>query len=199
MHTKLMDRRGMVAVVVALATGVLAACGGSEAPTTGGESDGSSAATATDRAFVKDMTPHHKSAVQMAKVARERAEHGEIKTLAGNIITSQEAEIVEMAALGKEVGVKLGGSSSMEMSSGDMKMLETGRSFDRMFIDMMIPHHQGAIKMARTELEKGENAKVRNLAERVIAAQSKEIEDMNEWRTDWYGKASPAGGVPEES
>ncbi len=199
MHRKLMDRRGMVAVVVALATGVLAACGGSEAPTTGGESDGSSAATATDRAFVKDMTPHHKSAVQMAKVARERAEHGEIKTLAGNIITSQEAEIVEMAALGKEVGVKLGGSSSMEMSAGDMKMLETGRSFDRMFIDMMIPHHQGAIKMARTELDKGENAKVRDLAERVIAAQSKEIEDMNEWRTDWYGKASPAGGVPEES
>lgn len=199
MHLKLVNRRGMAAVAVALAAGVLAACGGSEPPTSAGANGGSSAAIATDRSFVTDMTPHHESAVQMAVEARTRAEHEEIKTLADNIVTSQQAEIVEMADLAKEIGAKPGDSSAMEMSEGDMQMLKTGEAFDRMFIDMMIPHHQAAIKMARTEVEKGQNAKVQDLAERVIAAQSKEIEDMNEWRADWYGKPSPAGGVPKES
>lgn len=199
MRSNLMNRRGRTAAAVALATGLLAACGGSEAPTSGGATDGSSTATETDRAFVRDMAPHHESAIEMAEVARKRAEHEEIKALASDIATSQQAEIVEMAALQKAIGAKPGGSSSMEMSHEDMRKLERSEPFDRMFIDMMIPHHQDAIRMARRQLEKGQNAEVRDLAERVVAAQSKEIADMNEWRVDWYGKASPAGGVPEES
>ena len=204
MNRKLMSRRGMAAVVAALAAGVLAACGGSEPQTSGGATDGSSAATATDRAFVRDMTPHHESAVRMAEMARKRAEHQEIKTLADNIATSQQAEIKEMADLAESMGGKAGGASPMGMSRGDMKMMETRmmetrQPFDRMFIDAMIPHHQDAIRMARAELQKGKDPKVRDLAERVIAAQSKEIEDMNEWRTDWYGKPSPAGGIPDAS
>ena len=196
MQPKLINRRGLAAAVAALAAGVLAACGGSEPQKSGGPTQGSSAATAADRAFVEDMTPHHESAVQMAEVARKRAEHQEIKTLAANIATSQQAEIEEMAEIAKTIGAKPGGPSSMLMSEDDMTMLETREPFDRMFIDMMIPHHQDAVRMARTTIEEGKDPAVRDLAERVIAAQSTEIEDMNDWRTEWYGKASPAGGVP---
>lgn len=194
MHRGKLSSAGAVVVTV-LAASLLAACGGSE-PQGSGTEDGSNAARVADRAFVQDMTPHHESAVAMAEVARERADHSEIKTLADNIATSQQAEIVEMADLGEAIGAKPGGPSSMDMPENEMQKLTSASPFDRTFIDMMIPHHQAAIKMARTTLEKGKDPGVRDLAERVIAAQSKEIEDMNKWRAAWYGKPSPAGGVP---
>lgn len=83
---------------------------------------------------------------------------------------------------------------SMQMSD-----LEGAKPFDRTFIDMMVPHHQGAIRMADAELEKGEDSDLKDLAKRIVAAQTKEIEEMNEWREAWYGGPSPAGGVPAEA
>jgi uncharacterized protein (DUF305 family) len=80
----------------------------------------------------------------------------------------------------------------------DASMLEDAKPFDREFIDMMIPHHQGAIRMARVELEKGENRELKELAESIIDAQAKEIDEMNTWRVEWFGAVSPAGGVPAE-
>jgi uncharacterized protein (DUF305 family) len=50
--------------------------------------------------------------------------------------------------------------------------------------------------MARIQLDKGKDAQLRQLATDVIAAQSREIEQMNSWRMDWYGAESSAGGVP---
>ena len=75
-------------------------------------------------------------------------------------------------------------------------MLKNSKQFDKTFIDQMIPHHQGAIRMARVQLDKGKDPQLRKLATAIIAAQSKEIEQMNSWRMDWYGAESTAGGVP---
>ncbi|MBS1894588.1 MAG: DUF305 domain-containing protein [Actinobacteria bacterium] len=90
------------------------------------------------------------------------------------------------------LGIPMG---SMGMSM-DMSSLEGAKPFDRAFIDMMIPHHQGAILMAHAELADGEDGKLKELAKGIIAAQTMEIEEMNEWREGWYGSPSPAGGVP---
>jgi uncharacterized protein (DUF305 family) len=79
-----------------------------------------------------------------------------------------------------------------------MAALESARPFDRAFIDMMIPHHAGAIRMARVETEEGENDELVELAHRIIEAQSREIRAMNEHRTEEFGAPSPAGGVPPE-
>jgi len=81
--------------------------------------------------------------------------------------------------------------------SMDMDELDGAQPFDRAFIDAMIPHHQGAIRMARAELAKGKQRQLRRIARAIVKAQAKEIRQMNVWRTAWYGAASPAGGVPK--
>jgi Domain of unknown function (DUF305) len=53
---------------------------------------------------------------------------------------------------------------------------------DRDFVDAMIPHHQGAIDMARVELKYGKDPKLKKLAQDIIAAQEREIRFMNGWR-----------------
>ncbi|MGI8800674.1 MAG: DUF305 domain-containing protein [Solirubrobacteraceae bacterium] len=60
----------------------------------------------------------------------------------------------------------------------------------------MIPHHQGAIRVALAEPNGGRNPHLKRIANGITAAQTKEIEEMNSWRTSWYGKDSPAGGAP---
>ena len=193
----------MAALVVAVSI-VLAACGGDD---DAGESDDSANAEHTDGAFIAEMVPHHESAIEMAEIALERGEHTEIQELAGNIIASQGAEIGQLetaherlfdAPLGEVDHGSLGLSEADSGMSHDASALESAEPFDQEFIDMMIPHHQGAIRMARIELESGQDEDLKNLAQEIIDAQSAEIEEMNAWREQWFGAESPAGGVPEE-
>jgi len=153
------------------------------------------------------MKPHHESAIEMAEIAQQRFQHPEIEELAGNIIASQSDEIETLDSIHERLyGEPIGEMShgSMGMSEEEMGMetdagaLETAEPFDRAFIDMMVPHHQSAILMARIELAEGEDEEAQSLATAISDAQSREIEAMNEWRTKWYGGPSPAGGVPEE-
>lgn len=173
--------------------------------TAGGED--SASAKDTDGAFIVEMIPHHESAVEMAEIAEQRAEHDEVKDLAREIVSTQTAEI---GALEQE-HQRLFGQPTSKGDHGTMGLpahetgmhmdpttLENARPFDRAFIDMMIPHHQGAIRMARIELAQGEDPDLAKIAEAIIAAQAREIREMNEWRVEWYGKPSPAGGVPAE-
>ncbi len=65
----------------------------------------------------------------------------------------------------------------------DMAIMFTGNA-DVDFIAGMIPHHQGAVEMAKIVLEHGTDPEVRKLAEGIIAAQETEIA----WMTDWLAK-----------
>ena len=58
----------------------------------------------------------------------------------------------------------------------------TGKEFDLMFIDMMTPHHEGAVVMAKEALTKAEHSEIKKLARQIIDAQEKEIAQMNEWK-----------------
>jgi uncharacterized protein (DUF305 family) len=66
------------------------------------------------------------------------------------------------------------------MSGADMAELEKakGNAFDRMWLDMMIKHHEGAIEMARTELSQGVNSDAKSLAQQIIDGQQAEITEM---------------------
>ncbi len=60
------------------------------------------------------------------------------------------------------------------------------KNYEHRFIDMMIPHHEGAIKMAEDALKKSNRPELKKMAQEVIDAQKKEIETMKEWRKQWY-------------
>ncbi len=79
----------------------------------------------------------------------------------------------------------MGPSSMAFMEANDrmhqMMMLEYTGDADVDFIKGMIPHHQGAVEMAKIVLEHGKDPEVRKLAEGIIAAQEAEIKWMEEW------------------
>ncbi|MEO8687758.1 MAG: DUF305 domain-containing protein [Solirubrobacteraceae bacterium] len=171
--------------LLALAT-LVAGCGSDDNGKT------SASGNATDAAFITDMTTHHQGAIEMAQVAQTRAGHAEVRTLADGIISAQKGQISVMKRIGDDMrgmgmahGDHLGMSQSQMGMNMDLPALRRAKPFDRAFIDMMLPHHQGAIAMARKELAKGSQPALRAIAQDTIDAQSREIAQMRKWRKAW--------------
>ncbi len=181
-------KRLLTAIVAALA---LAGCG----------DDGDSAASAgngVDRAFVAEMIPHHESAVEMAEVAQQRGKGAFVRGLAEDIIRTQQAEIAtlrrEDEALAAD-GVKSGALGVPEHMKGmdhDTAALRTADPFDRAFLEMMLPHHEGALEMSKAELAKGSDPELKALAQQIIDGQKREIDAMRAEVEKLGG--DPAGG-----
>jgi uncharacterized protein (DUF305 family) len=147
----------------------------------------------SDKAFIDAMIPHHQGAIAMARVALENAKHNEIKELSRNIVSTQHSEIEELKSIKKE---EFGTSNvpmemSMEQMRGmgmmmDPQSLAKENPFDEAFIDAMIPHHQSAIHMAQAASEKSKIPEIKELAQNIVSAQKREIEQMRRWREQWY-------------
>lgn len=170
-------------------------------------SGGAGEATDLDRAFIDMMVPHHQSAVEMAKVAQERAEHEELRTLASDIITAQDGEIADLKSWRKAwfgsdetpamdemplvPGMEMPGmeghgmGGTMDMTA-EVEELRTADPFDAAFLDSMIEHHQSAIAAAELVQDQAGRPEVRQVAADIIAAQQREIDQMEAWRTEWY-------------
>jgi uncharacterized protein (DUF305 family) len=73
--------------------------------------------------------------------------------------------------------------SAMDKMSHDMASVPMTGDPDRDFVAMMIPHHQGAVEMARVELKYGKDPMLRRLALDIVAAQNKEIGQMRRWQS----------------
>jgi len=142
------------------------------------------------------MIPHHEQAIEMSDLAADRAESPEVLALAADIKAAQDPEIDLMSewleAWGEDVPTSgmgmdhaghdmdgMGGSMMGMMSAEDMEALAeaSGAAFDRMWLEMMIEHHEGAVVMAE-QVSDSELPEMRNLAEAIIAGQTAEIETM---------------------
>lgn len=149
-----------------------------------------------DLQFIDTMTAHHQGAIDMARPAEQKAQHAELKAFAAKIVADQQKEIAQMKGwrdqwyAGKPEAMNMEMPGMMDSMKGmDMKAMNSasGNSFDLMFLDMMTPHHAGATAMAREALTRAERPEIKNLARQIIAAQEKEIAQMNQWKTAWGG------------
>ncbi|MEH1883862.1 DUF305 domain-containing protein [Nostoc sp.] len=157
-----------------------------------------------DLRFIDAMIPHHEGAVEMAKEAQVKSKRPEIKKLADNIIKSQNQEITQMKqwrqgwypkAGDKPMAYNSQMGHMMEMSSDQMKGMMMSQDlgaadaeFDLRFINAMIPHHEGAVKMGQDALSKSKRPEIKKLAQEIVKAQEVEIKEMQQWRKAWYNK-----------
>ena len=74
--------------------------------------------------------------------------------------------------------------SDMSMMSSSLKGLK-GDEFDKRFISEMVTHHEGAVDMAELALTNAKHQEVKTMAQNIISAQTKEIDEMQTWQKNW--------------
>jgi len=180
-------------IAACLAAAVLSACSSEsdvgEAGVVGVEAfDVSDDANADDVMFAQMMIPHHEQAVVMADLAVERAEDEQLLAIAAEIKAAQDPEIALMSSWLERWGApRMSGDEAM-MSHGSHEMqgmlsdaqLEAlqeaqGPTFDALFAQYMIEHHEGAVAMAEDVLAQGADPAVAALAREIVVTQEKEI------------------------
>ncbi|MFJ8750387.1 DUF305 domain-containing protein [Streptomyces sp. NPDC102441] len=139
-----------------------------------------------DFRYARMMIEHHRQALVLTALVPGRASSTSVDRLAKRISAAQEPEIGAMEGWLK----KNGGDDREEthdhsgmpgMATG--KQIEQlraakGKAFDRLFLELMITHHQGAVTMATEALTDGNNVLVEEMANDVVAQQTVEIDRM---------------------
>ncbi|MDK3256630.1 DUF305 domain-containing protein [Blastococcus capsensis] len=192
---------GLMAAVVVL-TGCSGTAGSSAASSSATDetpADQSAEFNDADVAFAQGMIPHHEGALMMAEVAVDRAADPRVVDLAERIEAGQDPEIDLMTGWLEEWGQPLeqgsGHMGGMDHGSEDMggmgmdmeDMPSAGSDFDRMWIEAMIEHHEGAVEMARTEVEDGRDPEAIDLARVISDTQTQEIEEMRQLLSELDG------------
>ena len=142
-----------------------------------------------DTAFAKGMIPHHIGAVEMAKVQLEFGKDETMRKLAQAIIDGQQSEIDLMNAwlAGKDTTTQNPQAPHAKAYAAGKAQHEAMMAAinepnpDVAFAKAMIPHHQGAVEMAKVQLQFGKDEKMKKLAQDIIKAQEPEIKLMQDW------------------
>jgi len=148
-----------------------------------------------DLQFIDAMVVHHQAAIDMSMPADTNAMRPELRDFARKVVEDQSREIELMKGWRRQwypgkpqvptTMVMPGMRTSMKGMESDNMMALKGAEYDRMYVDMMMPHHEGAVELAREALAKSQRPEIRELAQRIIDAQQGGIEMMNRWKSDW--------------
>jgi uncharacterized protein (DUF305 family) len=154
--------------------------------------------------FLDAMIMHHEGAIMSARGMIANSSRPELRDLARRIIAGQQRQVDQMRAWRQrwypDAPASVGGMGGMMgggMMGGNGAGMMGGDGTDRMFLRMMIPHHQLAIDMARDALTNAQHDELKGLAREIIVGQSAEITEMEGYLRAWYGEASTrdAGGA----
>ena len=141
---------------------------------------------AFDEKFLSLMTEHHAGAVDMADYVAFDAKHQELRTLGSAIKTDQQNEIDQMRLWAKQWGYKFTEPSPKILATMSAQLQgKQGDALDKQFITDMSIHHSGALEMAQLALTNSKHQEIKDFANRIITAQTKEISDMNNWAVAW--------------
>jgi uncharacterized protein (DUF305 family) len=133
-----------------------------------------------DYDFAALMKIHHQGAVDMGNALLKSGKNEQLRAMAQQIITDQQKEIASFDSLLAKSNKNGNDTSFFNKSMQDMhhmQLTDEGGSIDRQFIQMMIPHHEGAIVMAKTYLQNGaKDATLKKIANNIIKSQETEIQ-----------------------
>jgi len=150
-----------------------------------GNNKSSSGFSGMDIMFAQMMIPHHQQAVDMSTLAETHTTNPEILALAKQIKDAQAPEIKQMTAWIESSGAGMDMGHDMGMggmlTEEQMTALDNaqGAAFDKLYLEGMIGHHQGALQMAKM-IENSDNAEAKELAANIIKSQSAEIDKMKQ-------------------
>ncbi|MFF9215081.1 DUF305 domain-containing protein [Streptomyces viridosporus] len=143
-----------------------------------------------DVSYVRMMIEHHAQALEMTDLVPDRAESPKIVKLAERIAAAQRPEIGAMKGWLKTHGKAAGGGGHDHdhatmpgmATQAQLKNLRAadGKAFDQLFLTLMITHHEGAITMATEVKGQGNNIRVEEMADDVVAQQTSEITRMRD-------------------
>ena len=138
-----------------------------------------------DQRFLDQMIMHHQGAVMSAQMMIADSTRPELRDLAQRIITVQQREIDQMQAWRQAWYGATSAGSMPGMMGGPMmsreqmrQMMGANADLDRMFLQMMIPHHEAGIAMAQQALTQAEHPEIKTLAQGIITTQRAEIDEM---------------------
>ena len=151
-----------------------------------------------DAAFAQGMLGHHIGAVDMAEIELKYGTDEEMRKLAQEIIDAQQSEIKQMKAwladhpdtaepTADTKAMQQAYADGMDAMHEEMMAGIADPAPDMAFARGMLPHHIGAVDMAKTQLKYGKDAEMRKLAQEIIDAQQPEIEQMQSWITAHKG------------
>nr|CEL22819.1 putative lipoprotein [Kibdelosporangium sp. MJ126-NF4] len=138
----------------------------------------------TDFRYARMMIKHHQQALEMTGLVPQRGANPTVKSFASRIADTQGPDIKSMEGwLAKNGGgpahdahEQMKGMASAEQLAA--LRAATGPEFDRMFLQLMTAHHEGAVEMATDVLQTGSDVFVEEMAQDVIVTQQKEIGQM---------------------
>lgn len=198
--------RAGIAALALTATTLLAGCsdngdmsgmpmGQSSSSSTPAASNPTSPHNGQDVVFAQMMIPHHRQAIEMSNlILAKKSVDPRVTKLARQIKAAQGAEITTMRGWLTDWGANpspspmhhgnmggMGGMGDGMMNPVEMLKLKNahGNQAAKMFLTGMIRHHRGAIAMAKTETDRGQNAAAKKLANSIITSQQAEIDTMN--------------------
>lgn len=163
--------------------------------------------------FARDMSVHHAQAVEMAEIVRDKTGSEEIRLMAADMALTQQGQIGRMQgwldawnlpATGAEPAMSWMGHPTEGRMPGMASPEEIERlqnappaEADRLFLRLMIPHHQAAVPMAEAAMARTDQPEVENLAGAITATQEAEIRTMREMLEE-RGAEAPEGAAHED-
>ncbi len=111
--------------------------------------------------------------------------------IVGILVGSTAAAIAATNVVQAEQTSRLVISQMMPQQGMMMHGMMAGEKTDRHFIEMMLPHHEGAVQMAELALKLSKRPEIKKLAESIKSDQTREIAQMKSWYKQWYGTEVP--------
>ena len=154
-----------------------------------------------DLRFLDSMIPHHQGALVMSQEVLAKSKRPELIKLAQGILADQNKDIAQMKLWRKQWYPKAAATPIMwhaemnhemamtpkhkESMMMNMSLGKADAGFDVRFLDAMIPHHQGAVTMAKDALLKSKRPQMKKFAQNIIKSQQAEIDMMTKWQQQW--------------